>query len=163
MTLMTAEDILEDIGHEPLIVSSETTVHEAVRLMLGKGSNAVLIAKEGNYIGIWTERDLMKNVILDGFDPKTTKVSEHMSFPLKAAHHTDDLFELIAKFLGYHTRHLLIEKEGKYIGVLYAKDVIRAGFAARSKQLDELDEMVSLEFYENWKRRRGIGKLKGRR
>ena len=154
MTPVTAEQILKEIGHEPLIVSPETTVHEAVGLMLEKGSHAVLIAKEGNYLGIWTERDLMKNVILDEFHPKATKVSEHMSFPLKTAHHTDDLFELIAKFLGYHTRHLLIEKEGEYIGVLYAKDVIRVGFSERSRQLDKLDEMVSLEFYENWKRKR---------
>ena len=155
MSPLTAEEILKEIGHEPLIVSPEATVHEAVRLMLEKGSHAVLIAKEGSYLGIWTERDLMMNVMLEGFDPKTTKVSEHMSFPLKAAHHTDHLFELIAKFLGYHTRHLLIEKEGKYIGILYAKDVIRAGFSERTKQLDELDEMVSLEFYENWKRKKG--------
>ncbi len=157
MTPMTAEEILKEIGHDPLVVSPKTTVHEAVGLMLEKGSHAVLIAKEGSYLGIWTERDLMKNVILPGFDPRTTKVAEHMSFPLKTAHHTDDLFELISKFLGYHTRHLLIEKEGKYIGVLYAKDVIRAGFSERSKQLDELDEMVSLEFYENWKRKKNKG------
>jgi len=68
--------------------------------------------------------------------------------------HTDDLFQLIAKFIDYDTRHLLIEKDGKYIGVLYAKDVIRVGFTERSKQLDELDDMVSLEFYENWKRKK---------
>ena len=122
--------------------------------MLDRGSHAVLIARQGSYLGIWTERDLMKNVILEGFDPRTTKVSEHMSFPLKTAHHTDDLFQLIAKFIDYDTRHLLIEKEGTYIGVLYAKDVIRVGFAERSKQLDNLDDMVSLEFYENWKRRK---------
>jgi signal-transduction protein with cAMP-binding, CBS, and nucleotidyltransferase domain len=154
MILLTAEEILKDIGAEPLIVSPETTIREAVRLMLEKGNHAVLIAGDGNYLGIWTERDLMKNVILDGFDPTTTKVSEHMSFPLKAAHHTDDLFQLIAKFIDYDTRHLLIEKDGKYIGVLYAKDVMRVGFVERSKQLDELDDMVSFEFYENWKRKK---------
>jgi signal-transduction protein with cAMP-binding, CBS, and nucleotidyltransferase domain len=74
-----------------------------------------------------------------------------MSFPLKTAPHTDHIFQLIDKLLGYHTRHLLIEKEGKYIGLLYARDVVRVGFTERTKQLRELDEMVSFEFYENWK------------
>ena len=74
-----------------------------------------------------------------------------MSFPLKTAPHTDNIFRLIDKFLGYQTRHLLIEKEGQYIGLLYARDVVRAGFTERTKQLKELDEMISLEFYENWK------------
>lgn len=151
MINITAEEIVKDIGEEPLCVSPETTVYEAVKLMLEKNSHAVLIRKDGEYVGIWTERDLMKNTVLDGYDPKTTKVSDHMSFPLKSAPHTDNIFRLIDKFLGYQTRHLLIEKKGKYIGLLYSRDVIRSGFTERTKQLRELDEMVSLEFYENWK------------
>jgi CBS domain-containing protein len=151
MLKITAEDIVKDVGEEPLCVSPETTVYDAVKLMLEKDSHAVLIQNEGKYTGIWTERDLMKNTILDGYDPKTTKVGDHMSFPFKTAPYTDNIFQLIDKFLGYQTRHLLIEKEGKYIGLLYARDVIRVGFSERTRQLRELDEMVSLEFYENWK------------
>ena len=151
MENITAEDIVKDIGEEPLCVSPETTVYEAVEMMLAKDGHAVLIKKDGKYVGIWTERDLMKGTLLDGFDPNTTKVGEHMSFPLKTAPHTDNIFRLIDKFLGYQTRHLLIEKEGQYIGLLYARDVVRAGFTERTKQLKELDEMISLEFYENWK------------
>lgn len=151
MINITAEEIVKDIGEEPLCVSPDTTVYDAVKLMLEKDSHAVLIREDEKYVGIWTERDLMKNTILDGFDPKTTKVGDHMSFPLKTAIHTDNIFRLIDKFLGYKTRHLLIEKEGEYIGLLYARDVIRVGFTERTKQLRELDEMVDLEFYENWK------------
>lgn len=151
MTNITAEEIVQDIGEEPLSVPPETTVYEAVKMMLEKDVHAVLIKKEGKYAGIWTERDLMKNSVLDGFDPHTTKVGDHMSSPLKTAPHTDNIFQLIDKLLGYHTRHLLIKKDGEYIGLLYARDVIRVGFSERTRQLRELDEMVSLEFYENWK------------
>lgn len=151
MENITADDIVKDIGEEPLCVPPETTVYEAVKMMLEKDSHAVLVKKEGKYVGIWTERDLMKDTVLDGYDPKKTQVGDHMSFPLKTALHTDNIFRLIDKFLGHQTRHLLIEKEGTYIGLLYARDVIRAGFTERTKQLKELDEMISLEFYENWK------------
>ena len=151
MTNVTAEDIIKDLGEEPLCVPPETTVYEAVKMMLEKDGHAVLVKKEEKYVGIWTERDLMKDTVLDGYHPKKTRVGDHMSFPLKTALHTDNIFRLIDKFLGYQTRHLLIEKEGEYIGLLYARDVIRAGFTERTKQLKELDEMVSLEFYENWK------------
>jgi signal-transduction protein with cAMP-binding, CBS, and nucleotidyltransferase domain len=154
MENITAEEIVQDIGEEPLCVPPETTAYDAVKLMMEHDSHAVLIKKEGDYAGIWTERDLMKNTILEGYDPKTTKVGNHMSFPLKTAPHTDNIFQLIDKFLGYHTRHLLIEKSGKYIGLLYARDVIRAGFTQRTRQLRELDEMVDLEFYENWQWRK---------
>jgi CBS domain-containing protein len=151
MIKVTAEEIVNDIGGEPLCVSPETVVYDAVKLMIEHNSHAVLVKKDGAYVGIWTERDLMNNTVLDGFNPKTTRVGDHASFPLKSAPHSDTVFRLIDKFLGYQTRHLLIEKEGKYIGLLYARDVIRVGFTERTKQLRELDEMVSLEFYENWK------------
>ncbi|MDH3259326.1 MAG: CBS domain-containing protein [Deltaproteobacteria bacterium] len=151
MMKITAEEIITDIGEEPLCVSPETVVYDAVKAMLERDIHAVLVQKDGKYVGIWTERDLMKNTVLEGFDPKTTRVGDHASFPLKSAPHTDTIFQLIDKLLGYQTRHLLIEKEGKYIGLLYSRDVIRVGFTERTKQLRELDEMVSLEFYENWK------------
>ncbi len=154
MTNVTAEEIIKDIGEEPLCVPPETSVYDAVKLMLARDGHAVLIQQDGKYVGIWTERDLTKNTILDGYDPKTTKVGDHMSYPLKAASYSDNVFRLIDKFLGYQTRHLLIEKEGQYIGLLYARDVIRVGFTERTRQLQELDEMVSLEFYEDWKWRK---------
>ncbi|MCK5426193.1 MAG: CBS domain-containing protein [Thermodesulfovibrionia bacterium] len=151
MIQITAEDVVKDIGEEPLTVSPDTTVFDAVKLMLEKNRNAVLIKKNDQYAGIWTERDVMKNLVLEGFDPKKTTVGEHMSFPIISAPHTDHLLQIIDKFLGHNVRHLLIEKEGKYIGLVYAKDVIRAGLTARTKELKELNQMVSLEFYENWK------------
>jgi signal-transduction protein with cAMP-binding, CBS, and nucleotidyltransferase domain len=154
MIKITAEEIVKDIGEEPLCVPPETTVFDAVKLMLQKKRSAVLIKENDQYAGIWTERDVMKNLVLEGFDPKTSKVGEHMSSPIISVPHTYHIFQLIDKFLGHDLRHLLVEKEGKYIGLLYAKDVIRAGLTKRTEELKELDEMVSLEFYENWKWRK---------
>jgi len=154
MVKITAEEIVQDIGEEPICVPPETTVYEAVKLMVEQESHAVIIEKDNVYVGIWTERDLMTDTIHDGYDPQVTKVSDHMSHPLKTASHSDNIFQLIDKFLGYQVRHLLIEKQGKFIGLLYSRDVIRAGFTERTRQLRELNEMVDLEYYENWKWRK---------
>lgn len=154
MVKITAEEIVRDIGEEPICVPPDTTVFEAVNLMIDKESHAVIIEKDGEYAGIWTERDLMANTVQEKYDPKITKVGDHMSYPLKTASHSDNIFQLIDKFLGNQVRHLLIEKEGKYIGLLYSRDVIRAGFTERTRQLRELNEMVDLEYYENWKWRK---------
>jgi len=154
MVKITAEEIVKDIGEEPICVPPETTVYEAVKLIIEKESHAVIIRKDGEYVGIWTERDLLTNTVQEGYDPNITKVGDHMSYPLKTASHSDNIFQLIDKFLGYQVRHLLIEKEGKFIGLLYSRDVIRAGFTERTRQLRELNEMVDLEYYENWKWRK---------
>jgi hypothetical protein len=53
-------------------------------------------------------------------------------------------------FLGLFLRHLLIEKDGDYIGMLSIGDVLRAGLLAKDHQFKELNEFVSWDYYENW-------------
>jgi len=154
MIKLTAEEIVKDIGQKPLNVPPDTTLYDVVKLMLEKETNAVLVKQDDKYVGIWTERDLMKNSVIEGFDLKTAKVADYMSFPIISVPHTDQLFQILDKALGYNVRHLLVEKDGKYIGLLDGRDVIRAGLTARTKELRELDEMVDLEYYENWKWRK---------
>ena len=55
------------------------------------------------------------------------------------------------KFLGLKLRHLLIEKEGKYIGLLSIGDVIKASIQEKDQELKNLNAMVSWEYYENWR------------
>ncbi len=53
-------------------------------------------------------------------------------------------------FLGLFLRHLLIEKDGEYIGMLSIGDVLRASLLAKARQFQELNEFVSWDYYENW-------------
>lgn len=151
MTTKTAEEILRDKDEAPLSVPAGTTIYDAVKLIVEKGKGAVLVKKEGKDVGIWTERDLLRNIITEGFDPKTARIEDYMSSPLITAPHTDTMFQLIDKFLGRKIRHLVIEKEGEFIGVLYGAEVVRAGLTERTKAFDELHNLVSWEYYEEWK------------
>jgi CBS domain-containing protein len=54
-------------------------------------------------------------------------------------------------FLGLFVRHLLIEKEGEYIGMLSIGDVLRASLLSKHRQFAELNEFVSRDYYENWR------------
>lgn len=154
MIKITAEEIIQDMGEEPLCVPPDTTIVNVVKLMLEKDKHAVLVKENDKYIGIWTERDLSKNIVVEGFDPNIAKVRDYMSFPIISVAHSDNLLQIIDKALGHHVRHLAVEKEGKYIGLLHGGDVVRAGFTARTQELRDLNEMVDLEFYENWKWRK---------
>jgi signal-transduction protein with cAMP-binding, CBS, and nucleotidyltransferase domain len=151
METLTAEEILNEKGEGPLWVSSDTTILEAVKLILDREDTAVLVRDEEKIVGIWTERDLLRNTVIEGYDPKTSRIGDYMSTALISAPHTFTVYQLIDRFLGRKVRHLLIKKEGEFIGLLYARDVIRAGLTERTKELKELDEMVSWEYYEDWK------------
>ncbi len=150
-TLKTAEDILNEKGSEILCVPPDTTIYEALKIMTQNKVGAILVKEGDAYVGIWTERDLMHDTLKEGFDPQTAKIGDHMTKGLKTARHDETILSLADKFLGLRLRHLLIEREGQIIGLLSSGDVIRAGLQQRTEQLQELDDIVHLEYYDEWR------------
>ena len=149
--MKTAEDILREKGNQIISVSPDSTIYDALRIMIENQIGAILIKQEDEIIGIWTERDLMRNTVTVGFDPKSAIISEYMSTGLKTASYSDTVYALKDKFLGLRLRHLLIEKNGEYIGVLSVGDIIKASLMEKDQELKALNSMVSWEYYENWR------------
>ncbi|MGB4247458.1 MAG: CBS domain-containing protein [Pseudohongiellaceae bacterium] len=147
----TARDILKEKGGHMVTISSEATVYQAVKIMTQNRVGSIVVVDEGRIVGIWTERDLMYRVIDEGFNPKTELIGHTMTKTLISANVNDQAFQLYDKFLGRRIRHLLIEEDGEYVGILSVGDVMRANLQQRAEEYKDLNEMVSLEYYENWK------------
>lgn len=149
--MLTAGEILENKGGQIISVGMDATVEDALKIMIENRIGAILI-KDGDEIkGIWTERDLMKNVVTEGFYSKTSKITDVMTTHLVSSLYTDSLYQLMDKCLGKRLRHLLIEKEGKYIGILSSGDITRAHLMKKSSELEELNKIANWDYYENWK------------
>lgn len=149
--MITAADILENKGGKLISVNIDSTVADALHVMIENKIGAILVQDGGEIKGIWTERDLMKNVITEGFYSKTTKIKDVMSTNLVFSSYNDSLYQLMDKCLGMRLRHLLIEKEGQFIGLLSAGDLTRANLIQKSRDLEELNKMADWDYYENWK------------
>ena len=147
----TARDILKEKGGHMVTVSTEATVYQAVKIMTQNRVGSVVIVDEGKIAGIWTERDLMYRVLAENFDSKTELISNSMTRQLISANIDEQAIQLYDKFLGRRIRHLLIEEHGEYVGILSVGDVMRANLQQSAEEYRELNEMVSLEYYENWK------------
>lgn len=147
----TARDILKQKGGHMITISSEATVYQAVKIMAQNRVGSIVVVDEGRITGIWTERDLMYRVMDEDFNPKTELISHSMSKGLISAKIDELADQLSDKFLGRRIRHLLIEESGEYIGILSVGDVMRANLQQRAEEYRDLNEMVSLEYYENWK------------
>ncbi len=146
-----ARDIVQEKGNELITVSVDATVQDALKVMVAKKIGAVLVEKDGEIVGIWTERDLLRNSILDDFDAHTAKVSDYMTKDVITADADENIYRMMDKFLGLRFRHLPIEKDNKIIGLLSSGDVIKAALLDKTKEFDELNEMISWEYYENWR------------
>ena len=147
----TARDILQEKGGQLVTISSEATVWQAVKIMTQNHVGSIVVVDEGRIVGIWTERDLTYRVVDNTFNPKTEQIGQSMTRALISANVNDQAFQLYDKFLGRRIRHLLIEDHGEYVGILSAGDVMRANLQQRTEEYKDLNEMVSLEYYQNWK------------
>ena len=91
---LTAGEILEEKEEKAFSVPPDTTIREALRLMLEKKMGSVLVMEGGEVKGIWTERDLMKDTLAPGFDPQEAKIGDHMSVNLHYADWNDTVLQL---------------------------------------------------------------------
>ncbi len=148
--MKTAEDIIKEKERDVVWVRKDKSVYDAVRLMVEHGIGAILIKEGYRMVGIFSERDLLRNTAAADFNPKTAQVGDYMSSPLHTAPHDMQLVRLKEKFLGLFIRHLMVEKGDQQIGMLSIGDVLRASLLEQDQQIKELNQIASWEYYEDW-------------
>jgi len=149
--MKTAQDILNQKARVSLFtVSPQETVRKAIEKMVAKKVGAILVEEDNRIIGIWTERDLLNNMTSPGFDPKRDPVRDYMSSPLKKVSPDTPLVVLEEMFLGLFIRHILVEKDNRYVGLLSIGDIIRASLLEKDGKIKELNSIASWQYYEDW-------------
>ncbi len=148
--MKTAREVLKQKTSRMVTVSPDTTIFDAVGRMVENKIGAILVKDEEEIVGIWTERDYLRNTLLRGFDPKTARIGEFMVTSLKHVP-ADTPIEVVQEmFLGLFIRHVLVKDEGRYVGMLSIGDVIRSMLLEKDKEIRELNRIASWEYYENW-------------
>jgi signal-transduction protein with cAMP-binding, CBS, and nucleotidyltransferase domain len=147
----TAEDILKDKKKQDMVcVPHNQSVYKTLEKMVSRRIGAILVKKGNDIVGIWTERDFMRNTLTQGFDPHKDRIDKFMTAPVHSADHTATLSDLMDMFLGLFVRHMLIKKDGTPIGMISIGDVVRANLLEKDQTIRELNSMASWQYYENW-------------
>lgn len=148
--ILTALDALQLKSPRMITIPPEATLAEAIEKMIEYNIGAILVKEGDEIIGIWTERDHLRNTLMPGYDPKTNRIGDSMQTVLHSAPADTSIMALQDIFLGLFIRHIMIVDEGKYIGLLSIGDVIRAALLQKDREIKELHQMASWEYYENW-------------
>ncbi len=117
------DDILEEKSEEVVWIGPLESVFDALKLMNKKNIGAVLVQIDGYLVGILSERDYMRKVILDIHSSKKTKVSEVMTRDLVTVTRRDSIVHCIALMKKHHVRHLPVVEDGKAIGMVSLRDL----------------------------------------
>ncbi len=114
-----------------LIKSQETfdaemgqTVLETVRVMVEQNIGAVPVLHKGKLVGIFSERDLMKRVVAEGRNPRSTCLAEVMTHDPLTIGMNEDLAQCMALMRLHGFRHLPVCHEGLLIGIVSLRDIL---------------------------------------
>ncbi|MEJ2130076.1 MAG: CBS domain-containing protein [Gammaproteobacteria bacterium] len=116
-------DILDDKSEELIWISPLASVFDALKLMNERNVGAVLVQIEDSLVGILTERDYMRKVILNIHASQQTKVSEVMTRDVVTVTRADTIHHCIALTKKHHIRHLPVVEEGTAIGMISLRDL----------------------------------------
>ncbi len=148
--MRTAEDIVRNKTTDALGVDVGATIKDALELMQDKRIGSVVVREGDKLVGIWTERDLIRNALVEGFDPAAAKIADYMTRDLDFVSHELTIFELMDYCLGVRHRRILVQKDGEFLGLLTAGDVMRACLREKDEEFKEVNALASWQYYEDW-------------
>ncbi|HKL50578.1 MAG TPA: CBS domain-containing protein [Wenzhouxiangellaceae bacterium] len=138
----TIHQILDHKGPDLVWASHGATVYDAVRKMAEKGIGALLIMREGQPVGMLSERDYARKVILEGRRSRETKVEEIMSSPLISIEGRATADAGLALMTRHRIRHLPVVDDGELVGLVSIGDLVNAVIDDQQHLIDELERYV---------------------
>jgi CBS domain-containing protein len=141
--MYSVRHLLQEKGGQIWSVGPPATVYEALELMAEKNAGAVLVLENGKLIGIFTERDYARKVVLKGKTSKTTTVGELMTTDVLYVNPDDTIEECMALMTEKRTRHLPVMDNGKLVGLVSIGDVVKAIISDREFTIRELERYIT--------------------
>jgi CBS domain-containing protein len=137
------KEILADKGHEVLQIEADEPVFEAVKQMVDAGVGSLLVTEAGQITGIFTERDYLRRLTLEGRDPKETAVREVMSSPLVVVTPSTAIDECMAVMTDRRIRHLPVVEGSDVVGIVSIGDVVKFKSKQQSFEIKYLTDYIT--------------------
>jgi CBS domain-containing protein len=135
--------ILAQKGSTVWSIAPTAMVFDAIALMADKNIGALPVLDNERLIGIISERDYTRKVILKGKSSKDTRVEEIMTRELVTAKPSDMVSDCMRIMTEKHVRHLPVTEGAKMIGVLSIGDVVKWVISAQAATIDNLEQYIS--------------------
>ncbi len=143
-SVKTVKDILKGRGSEIWSVSPTTTAYEALVVMAEKNIGAVLVFENEKLVGVFSERDYARKVILKGKSSKDTNVSELMTQDVFYVKPENTLDECMALMTSKHIRHLPVFDNKQIKGIITIGDVVKEVISEQEIMIKDLEDSIDL-------------------
>lgn len=140
--MKTVEQVLEGKQQTLLSVTPDTSVYDAVKLMSDKDVGALLVLEGEQLVGIFSERDYARKVILFGKSSRETTVREIMTEKLICVLPTATINECMAIMTEKRIRHLPVLAGARVMGVISIGDAVKETIADQQLMIEQLESYI---------------------
>ena len=140
--MLTVKQILETKGKNYWSVAPKSTVYEALQLMAEKDIGALMVVEGRKVVGVFSERDYARKVILKGRASKEMRVSELMSSPVFAVGLEQTVEQCMALMTAKKLRHLAVIDDNVLAGVISIGDVVNAFITNQKITIRDLESFI---------------------
>jgi len=139
----SVRSVLRNKGQTIWSVTPEASVYEAIEIMASKSVGALLVIGEGKLVGVISERDYARKVILQGKSSKQTRVGEIMASPVIVAAPESTVEDCLKIMTHHRIRHLPIVDHDQVAGIVSIGDLVKWIVSVQEETIHRLQDYIT--------------------
>ena len=140
--MYTVRDVLREKGAQVHSTTPDTTVYEALKVMDEKNLGALVVFEKGEMVGIISERDYARKMILRGKHSQDTPVAEIMTTRVITVTPDQNLEMCMELISGKHVRHLPVIEEDRVVGIISIGDIVKGIITHKESVIEQLEKYI---------------------
>lgn len=141
--MQSIEQLLETKGKDIWSIGPDAFVYDAIEMMDKKGVGALLVMDDGDLVGVISERDYARKVILKGRSSRETPIREIMTKDVVCGRLDQKIEACMRVMTEKRIRHLPIIREGRLVGVVSLGDLVKAVIAEQETVIEQLEHYIT--------------------
>ncbi len=141
--MQTVSQLLQEKGNQIFSVTAQDSVLHAIEIMATRHVGALLVMNQGSLIGIISERDYARKVILKQRSSHDTPVADIMTAPAISVSPDDTVHHCMQVMTDGRFRHLPVVSGGRVVGMLSIGDLVKAVIKEQSSHIEQLERYIA--------------------
>ena len=140
--MYSVKDILDEKGYEVHTIEPEATVYDALKKMAGQNIGALLVTKDNKVVGVFSERDYARKIILKGKSSKEAVVGDLLSDRIFYVKKNTTTTECMQIMTDHRVRHLPVMEDEKLVGVVSIGDIVNKTIQGQKHTIKQLEDYI---------------------
>ena len=141
--MTTVRTVLQTKKNELWSIPPDAVVFEALKIMADKNIGALLVMQKETVVGIFSERDYARKIILRGESSRTAAVKDVMTSSVLTVHLEQSIDACMALMTDKHIRHLPVVENEKIIGLISIGDVVKSIISEHKETIQQLENYIT--------------------